>query len=1019
MHSRDSSEYQLQRIGRYVVVFMLVWSAAVAASLTINIDGHERALQTEVDTQARAIHAMDMAYRSWVIGHGGVYVPANEKTPPSKYLSHVPERDITTPSGKQLTLLNSSYMNRQVQEMMREQGTPVRSHISSLKPINPVNSPDSWETGALQQFEQGAKEVAGVEAREDGSRYYRFMKPMVTEQACLKCHDHQGYKVGDIRGGISVTVPIDEALAQVEAEEQRLIAGHGLVWLLGLAGMFVYGRQQRKAILAVAGREAEVRLLTNSIAHAIYGMDMQGRCTFANASCIQMLGFSSEKELMGRDMHALIHHSREDGSAYPAEECPSYRVAREGKRIHVEDDIFWRRDGSSFPVEFWSYPVEKDGRQHGSVTTFMDISERKRVEMALRISKERYDNLVRQIPVGVYLYRFTADGSGHFEYVSPKFCEILKLEEATVLKQPETAFVAAHPDDFDSLLMANKRAFETLKPFKWEGRFVVQGQTHWVKIESIPSVRPSGDSLWSGVIEDITERKLIDIELRKSQQTLAEAQKVAKLGNWELDLTTNQLSWSDGIFEIFEIDREKFGASYEAFLEAIHPDDRVKVNTAYTRSVEEHGSYEIIHRLLMSDGRIKIVQEHGQSFYDADGRPVRSVGTVQDITELHEMEEQLRQAQKMEAVGTLVGGIAHDFNNKLAAITGNLYLAQSLISDNPKVQERLEAVERLSFEAASMVQQLLTFARKGKVEKRPLLLTSFIKESAKLNRVAIPEDIQLIIDFGSDPLPVMGDIIQLQQVFLNLLNNARDALSGVEKPRIEVLLKRYEPDAAFCEAHPEAKSAEAFACLQVRDNGSGIAEENLDHLFDPFFTTKEVGKGTGLGLAMVYGVVTGHDGIIDVESKPGEGACFSIYLPINSFGAGESSSTELDEPVPGKGETILIADDDQNVLEVLGGVLTSLNYKVLKAHDGQSAVELFGAHADEIDLVILDIVMPEMKGPDAAREIRKIRDDVKILYATGYDSHQQKGRESRDADVLEKPYRFERVSRVIRQLLDN
>jgi len=261
------------------------------------------------------------------------------------------------------------------------------------------------------------------------------------------------------------------------------------------------------------------------------------------------------------------------------------------------------------------------------------------------------------------------------------------------------------------------------------------------------------------------------------------------------------------------------------------------------------------------------------------GETTHYIGIQQDLQEYEDLEAQFHQSQKMEAVGTLVGGIAHDFNNTLAGITGNLFLAKHELKGMPRVTERLETVEKLSFRAAGMIKQLLTFSRKARPEMAPVSLTSFLKETVKLHRISLPENIELHTDVAGEDLHIQGDINLLQQVMINLINNARDAVHDAQSPRIEISLTRFTADKAFKARHTQLTS-EQFARITVCDNGHGIKKEDMPHLFEPFFTTKAVGKGTGLGLSMVYGAIESHNGIVTAESKDGKGACFHIYLPL-------------------------------------------------------------------------------------------------------------------------------------------
>jgi len=412
-------------------------------------------------------------------------------------------------------------------------------------------------------------------------------------------------------------------------------------------------------------------------------------------------------------------------------------------------------------------------------------------------------------------------------------------------------------------------------------------------------------------------------------------------------------------------------------------------------------------------------QIHIKAIVNQQGNVVNYTAVFSDISEQLELEGKLRQAQKMEAIGILVGGIAHDFNNILAAITGNLYLVKKELEDRPEVKEKIIRVESESFRAAEMIAQLLTFARKDLIQMVNVSLSDLYQSTHNLVRVAIREDIKLNWNPCTSELCINGDENQLKQILLNLVNNARDAVDGVEKPEISVSLKEYEPDQAFREKYPHA-CEELYACLEVSDNGCGISQDALQHVFEPFYTTKEVGKGTGLGLSMIFGSVQNHNGVIDVDSQVGRGSRFRVYLPSLACKKNESiAEKSLEDVVLGNGETVLVVDDEDIVRSVARDLLKSLNYTVLEASDGVSAVEVFKANQANIRLVILDVVMPHMGGVQAAEMIRAISPDMPIMFATGYDqgSVLEGVNDWASILVLSKPYRAKKISMEIQKLL--
>jgi len=507
--------------------------------------------------------------------------------------------------------------------------------------------------------------------------------------------------------------------------------------------------------------------------------------------------------------------------------------------------------------------------------------------------------------------------------------------------------------------------------------------------------------------------------LECSEKMLSDAQTMAKLGNWNWDIQTNELQWSDEIYRIFGLQPQQFGASYEAFLNTVHPDDREMVNSA-TSAAGAHGTpYAIEHRIVLPDGSERFVHEEGSALFE-NGVASRRMGTGQEITEHRGLEDQLRHAQKMEAIGTLVGGIAHDFNNTLAAIQGNIYLARRAAQDNQVVIEKLSAVEKMAVRAADMIKKLLTFARKDAVRLSTFSMNELVEETVMLARRGFAEDVEITCDVSDQSLVVAGDVSLLEQVILNLLNNAYDVVAGVERPLLSCSLQPCRADNFLHIRHPELEGDD-FALLVLRDNGYGIPAKNLENIFEPFFTTKEVGKGTGLGLSMAYGAIQNHGGAIEVSSKQGEGCEFKIYLPTCRESEASPADEPVDDVVMGSAETILLVDDHHDIRSSAAEVLNSFGYQVIEAEDGEQAVAQFNINRDRIDNIVTDMVMPKMSGVEAVRHIRALGGDLPVIFVSGYNEEKTGVVENilPNSLLLAKPYTMTELSQSLRTLIDS
>ena len=402
---------------------------------------------------------------------------------------------------------------------------------------------------------------------------------------------------------------------------------------------------------------------------------------------------------------------------------------------------------------------------------------------------------------------------------------------------------------------------------------------------------------------------------------------------------------------------------------------------------------------------------------DEHGVVKNYIGVFLDASEQEQLQEQFQQAQRMESLGTLVGGIAHEFNNMLAGMTGNLYLAKSEVKEHAAAVEKLNTVESLAFQAADMIKQLLTFARKGTTRTEETNLALFLKSSKELFQLSLHEDVTLKQQISDQEITVDVDRSQLQQILMNLINNSKAALQGVNKPEISIVLDHYVADHSFLNRFPELKGSE-FARITVKDNGAGIEEQCLEKIFEPFFTTREVGDGAGLGLSMVFGAIKGYGGVIEVDSCLGMGTSMHLYIPALSK---TSEIMDIEAEVStGHGETILVVDDDELVVETACKVLSRLGYEVLSAASGREAIALFEAHQYEIGVVILDVVMPELSGPETADLIQIINEDVTIIFATGYDTTDtlHKRIEHTGELVLRKPYQISVLSQILKEILN-
>jgi len=415
------------------------------------------------------------------------------------------------------------------------------------------------------------------------------------------------------------------------------------------------------------------------------------------------------------------------------------------------------------------------------------------------------------------------------------------------------------------------------------------------------------------------------------------------------------------------------------------------------------------------DGTIITMQASITPVHDPRGGITSYICIQQDTSERRVLERQLLQSQKFEAIGQLAGGIAHDFNNVLAAILGMAELGQFEAPEGTRIRERLEKICHHAGRAVALTRQLLAFSRRQQLERRDINLNHAVSEVTSLVSESLGTDIELLTEAAPDLASIHVDPGQIEQILMNLCVNARDAMP--HGGRLTITTRNIKVDEDDCRRRPGIAPGE-YVRLSVADTGTGMDAATLERIFEPFFTTKPPGRGTGLGLATVYGVVKQHGGCIDVESAPGQGTTFRIYIPSTPATEASPIAPVKAEAVQGGKETILLAEDHEGLRELVHESLVGLGYTVLAARDGEEAFELFQQQKGKVDLLVLDVVMPRLRGPDAYKRIRALDANVPVLFCTGYNPDSSQVETLAGHPVLQKPYPTRELARTVRELLD-
>lgn len=675
------------------------------------------------------------------------------------------------------------------------------------------------------------------------------------------------------------------------------------------------------------------------------------------------------------------------------------------------------------PINYWEVLLETVLIYLlGGVSVFLlirSINTRRRNEEALRQSEERYSLIAENVADVIW----TMDMDLRFTYVSPASYKLIGYTSEELMAMTLDRIL---PPAFLNLVYS---AFEKEKARKASGQadsnrihtFEVEhickdGSVIWVEMK-MSGIRDR-NGRWTGVLgvtRDITDRRHAEDALRESETRFRELFENMRSGVAVYEAVDDG---EDFIFKDFNKGGEEIeGLSKEAVagrrVTEVFPGVKESGIFDKFKKVWRTGTPECFTDVMYKDERISGWRDN--NIYKLSSGEV--VAIFEDITEKKRLEAQFLQAQKMEAVGTLAGGIAHDFNNMIQAMLGYTQILMMGKKPDDSDYSKLKAIEKVACRAGDLTKQILLFSRKGEINLRPVELNLEVRSVCKLLERSIPKMISIELHLAERLKIINADPAQLEQIMMNLGVNARDAMPDGGNLIFET--ENVILDEEYCKTHLEATTGE-YVMLSVSDTGNGMEKEIAEHIFEPFYTTKETGKGTGLGLSTVYGIVKRHGGNVNCYSESGHGATFKIYFPVIEQERAVAEEKEVQVPVSGGNETILLVDDEESIRELGEDILVRFGYTVVTASDGESALEIYRRKEQKIDLVVLDLIMPGMGGRRCLEEILKIDSEATVIIASGYSANGKvkEALESGAVEFIGKPYNIKDMLRKVRNVLD-
>jgi len=762
------------------------------------------------------------------------------------------------------------------------------------------------------------------------------------------------------------------------------------------------------------------RALTLSGKDAIIMMDTAGAVTFWNPAAVRMFGYEPQ-EATGRDLHEMLSTAENTGtfrSAFP-------RFQKTGTCNVIDKTIELRarcKDGRQIPIELSMAAIQVSNGWH-AVAIIRDITDRKQTEHALRESEGNLSRILESVEAAVMSYSIKND---RFIYLSPSTEKIYGKTVEECIRNKFTVVDSVHPADIDILhdittrMAAEGSAEGECRIIRPDNSIV------WVhaRVKLIRDENGEPERI-DRIITDITERKNLELQLRKNQEQTASI--LNEIDDIVMSSTLEEQTYhylSPSFVKLFGSSMEKHIHNIHLWVESVHPDD---IEGVYTHIMElsEKGFSEHEFRIIKPDGAIAWVRVRSKIINDDNGSPERLQRILTDITKHKQAEQEreklhrrLLQAQKMESIARLAGGVAHDFNNMLSLIIGHSDMALSRLTPGQSLHKIFSQIRRAAERSASLTRQLLAFAGRQAIAPRVLDLNESVHDMLVTLEQILGRNVKLQWQPGADHTAVRMDPAQVDQILVELCQNAREAIDGCGT--ITIATDRATVSELESAQHPGLKPGD-YITLTVCDDGRGMDAEKLATIFEPFTDAIMPGKGAGLGLATVYGIIRQNNGSISITSNPGTGTCITLYLPHCTASLHTPDGQEELTPAEvHKRSTILLVEDETDNLELYRTMLEGLACTVLAAASPQECLRLAHTYEGDIDLLITDVVMPETNGRELAREVLKIRPGTTCLFMSGYsaDVIAQHGILDPGINFIEKPFSLQDFTAKVTDLLN-